>query len=92
MGSTHPKSSRDLIRPFESGHCDAVFGSRMMDPGSARIGGMPLYKFVGNRILSKFSNAATGLRLTEWHSGYRAYRVQALKDIPFEANSDGFRL
>jgi glycosyltransferase involved in cell wall biosynthesis len=89
-GQYAPEVIEDLITPFESGHCDAVFGSRMMDPGSARIGGMPLYKFVGNRILSKFSNAATGLRLTEWHSGYRAYRVQALKDIPFEANSDGF--
>ena len=51
---------------------------------------MPLYKYVGNRILSKFSNAATGLDLSEWHSGYRAYRVEALDDIPFELNSDGF--
>jgi glycosyltransferase involved in cell wall biosynthesis len=89
-GQYAPEVIEDLIAPFDSAQCDAVFGSRMMDPGSARIGGMPLYKFVGNRILSRFSNAATGLHLTEWHSGYRAYRVDALKDIPFETNSDGF--
>src|SRR5277367_4246638 len=89
-GQYAPEVIEDLIAPFETTHCDAVFGSRLMDPGSARIGGMPFYKYVGNRILSKFSNAATGLDLTEWHSGYRAYRVQALTEIPFESNSDGF--
>jgi glycosyltransferase involved in cell wall biosynthesis len=89
-GQYAPEVIEDLIDPFASRCCDAVFGSRMMDPGSARIGGMPLYKYVGNRILSTFSNALTGVRLTEWHSGYRAYRVDALKDIPFESNSDGF--
>lgn len=89
-GQYAPEVIEDLIKPFESGQCDAVFGSRMMDPGSARIGGMPLYKYVGNRILSNYSNSLTGLDLTEWHSGYRAYRVDALKEIPFESNSDGF--
>jgi glycosyltransferase involved in cell wall biosynthesis len=89
-GQYAPEVIEDLITPFEDGSCDAVFGSRMMELGSARMGGMPLYKYVGNRILSKFSNAATGLNLTEWHSGYRAYRVDALEEIPFESNSDGF--
>lgn len=89
-GQYAPEVMEDLLAPFESVETDAVFGSRMMDPGSARIGGMPLYKFVGNRVLTRFSNAATGLSLTEWHSGYRAYRTDALRDIPFESNSDGF--
>ena len=89
-GQYAPEVIEDLIAPFEATNCDAVFGSRMLDPGSARIGGMPLYKYVGNRILSKISNSATGLELSEWHSGYRAYRMQALKDVPFESNSDGF--
>jgi glycosyltransferase involved in cell wall biosynthesis len=89
-GQYAPEVIEDLITPFEDGSCDAVFGSRMMELGSARMGGMPLYKYVGNRILSKFSNALTGLNLTEWHSGYRAYRVDALEEIPFESNSDGF--
>jgi len=89
-GQYAPEVIEDLITPFERAGADAVFGSRMMVPGSARLGGMPLYKFVGNRVLSRFSNAATGLELTEWHSGYRAYRVEALRDIDFESNSDGF--
>ncbi len=89
-GQYAPEVIEDLVTPFETTQCDAVFGSRLMDPGSARIGGMPFYKYAGNRILSRISNAATGLELSEWHSGYRAYRIQALKDIPFERNSDGF--
>jgi len=89
-GQYAPEVIEDLIRPFETGPCDAVFGSRMMEPGSARLGGMPLYKYVGNRILSRYSNSMVGRTLTEWHSGYRAYRVQALNEIPFEVNSDGF--
>ena len=51
---------------------------------------MPLYKFAGNRILTFVENALVGLDLSEWHSGYRAYRVDALADIPFESYSDGF--
>ena len=51
---------------------------------------MPLYKYVGNRILSTFENAALGTDLSEFHSGYRAYSVSALKQIPFKQNSDGF--
>lgn len=88
-GQYAPEVIEDLIEPFESTGCDAVFGSRIMN-GSARLGGMPLYKYAGNRILTRFSNAVTGLDLTEWHSGYRAYRLSALQDIPFESNSDGF--
>ncbi len=89
-GQYAPEVIEDLITPFETSDCDAVFGSRLLDTGSARIGGMPLYKYVGNRVLSRFSNAATGLNLSEWHSGYRAYRTSALNDIPFESNTDGF--
>ena len=62
----------------------------MLTRGAARAGGMPLYKFAGNRILTFVENALAGLDLSEWHSGYRAYRVDALADIPFESYSDGF--
>ena len=89
-GQYAPEVIEDLIDPFETVHCDAVFGSRMMEPGTARMGGMPYYKLVGNKILSRYCNAMTGLELTEWSSGYRAYRVSALEDIPFESSSDGF--
>ncbi len=89
-GQYAPEIIDDMVAPLEAGQCDAVFGSRMMVPGAARMGGMPLYKYVGNRILTEYENAVVGLNLTEWHSGYRAYRVSALEEIPFESNSEGF--
>lgn len=89
-GQYAPEIMGDLIAPIVAGDADAVFGSRMMVRGQARKGGMPLYKYVGNRILTTFQNRLTGLRLSEWHSGYRAYRVAALADLPFVGNSDGF--
>jgi hypothetical protein len=59
-----------------------VMGSRMLIPGAARKGRMPLYKFVGNRILTFLENRLIGSRLSEFHSGYRAYSVNALRQIP----------
>ena len=89
-GQYAPESLPDIVAPLLAGEADAVFGSRIMIKGAARRGGMPLYKYVGNRILSRFENAALGTELTEFHSGYRAYSVAALKQLPFERNSDGF--
>jgi 2-polyprenyl-3-methyl-5-hydroxy-6-metoxy-1,4-benzoquinol methylase len=89
-GQYAPESLPDLVAPFESGDCAAVFGSRMMIKGAARRGGMPLYKWLGNRVLTRFENRLLSTDLTEFHSGYRAYRTDVLRQIPFEANSDGF--
>ena len=89
-GQYAPEVIEDLVRPLTEGRADAVFGSRMMVRGAALRGGMPLYKYVGNRILSTFQNALTGAGLSEWHSGYRAYRVGALADLPLAGYSDGF--
>ena len=89
-GQYAPEIIDELVRPITEGGADAVMGSRMLTKGGARRGGMPRYKFVGNRILSRFQNVATGATLSEWHSGYRAYAVQALREIAFLANSDGF--
>jgi glycosyltransferase involved in cell wall biosynthesis len=89
-GQYAPEVIEDLVGPLVDGQADAVFGSRMLTRGAARAGGMPLYKFAGNRILTTVQNALVGLELSEWHSGYRAYRVDALVDIPFETYSDGF--
>ena len=89
-GQYAPEVMHELVAPILEGRADAVFGSRMMTKGSARQGGMPMYKYVGNRILTTAQNALTGLRLSEWHSGYRAYRVSALAELPFVGNSDGF--
>jgi 2-polyprenyl-3-methyl-5-hydroxy-6-metoxy-1,4-benzoquinol methylase len=89
-GQYAPECLPEILAPLERGEADAVFGSRMMEPGNARKGGMPLYKFVGNRILTTFENSALGTDLSEFHSGYRAYSVEALKSIDFEKNSNGF--
>ena len=62
----------------------------MMVRGEARRGGMPLYKWVGNKILTGVGNRALGTDLTEFHSGYRAYSMRALTGLPLEANSDDF--
>ncbi len=89
-GQYAPEHLPKMVQPLVDDECDVVLGSRMMEKGAARKGGMPLYKFVGNRILSTTQNRLAGASLTEWHSGYRAYRVNALADIPFESNHDGF--
>ena len=89
-GQYAPEVLPDFVEAFERTTCDAVFGSRMMEKGAALRGGMPLYKFLGNKVLSRFENWVLGSKLTEFHSGYRAYRVDALKRVPFMANSNGF--
>jgi glycosyltransferase involved in cell wall biosynthesis len=89
-GQYAPEHLPKMVEPIVDDTCDVVLGSRMMEKGAARRGGMPLYKFVGNRILTTAQNKLAGADLTEWHSGYRAYRVAALDDVPFEENHDGF--
>ena len=89
-GQYAPERLPDMLAPLVVGDCDAVFGSRMLEPGGARAGGMPRYKYLGNRILTRFENAMLGSSLSEFHSGYRAYRVEALDSIDLAANSDGF--
>lgn len=89
-GQYAPELLPEMVAPLEAGTADAVFGSRMMERGRARKGGMPLYKYVGNKILTRMENAVAGAKLTEWHSGYRAYSTRALADVPFEQNDDGF--
>ena len=89
-GQYAPEYLPQLVVPLERDECDAVIGSRMLEPGAARRGGMPRHKYAGNRILTSLQNAMAGTNLSEWHSGFRAYRVAALRDIPFERNSDGF--
>ncbi len=89
-GQYAPECLEEMVAPLERGEADAVLGSRMMEKGAARRGGMPLYKHLGNRALTVFENTMLGTSLTEFHSGYRAYSVRALRRIPFEQNSDDF--
>jgi 2-polyprenyl-3-methyl-5-hydroxy-6-metoxy-1,4-benzoquinol methylase len=67
-----------------------VFGSRMMKSRDALRGGMPLYKYVGNKILTKLQNRILGMQLSEFHSGYRVYVVKALSAVPFDRNTNDF--
>ena len=89
-GQYAPECLESLVEPLVDGRADAVFGSRMLIAGAARKGGMPLYKYAGNKILTKFQNWMAGSSLSEFHSGYRAYSVRALESIDFESNSDDF--
>ena len=89
-GQYAPECLPELVGPLASGEADAVFGSRMMTRGSARKGGMPLYKFVGNKILTAFQNSLLRSGLSEFHSGYRLYTVDALRRIPFQLNTNDF--
>jgi len=89
-GQYAPESLPELVRPLLDGEADAVFGSRMLTRGAALRGGMPLYKFVGNRILTAFQNRVLGAKLSEFHSGYRVYATSALRQVPFELNTNDF--
>jgi SAM-dependent methyltransferase len=62
----------------------------MIDRRQALRGGMPLYKWVGNQVLTAFENRLLGANLSEFHTGFRAYSVHALAKIPFAFNTDGF--
>jgi glycosyltransferase involved in cell wall biosynthesis len=84
-GQYAPEVMQDLLSPLESGQADMVMGSRMMIKGAARQGNMPMYKYIGNRVLTGMENALIGANFTEFHSGYRAYSVHALRTIPLES-------
>ena len=81
-GQYAPEVMQRLLTPLEEGRADMVMGSRMLEPGAALHGHMPLYKYVGNRVLTRAQNTLLGTRFSEFHSGYRAYSVPALATIP----------
>ena len=89
-GQYAPERLPDLVRPLKEDRADACFGSRMMTQGGALRGGMPLYKFLGNKTLSWFENRMLRTSFTEFHSGYRVYSTAALKRIPFDLNTNDF--
>jgi glycosyltransferase involved in cell wall biosynthesis len=89
-GQYEPALIPDLIRPILDGQADLVLGSRLAEPGAARRGGMPLYKRVANRLLTRIENRVLGIRATELHTGYRAYSRDFLLTVPFLRNSLDF--
>jgi glycosyltransferase involved in cell wall biosynthesis len=89
-GQYPPEFLPDLVAPFFQSTVAMVFGSRMINRVQALRGGMPLYKWFGNQVLTKIENVLLGSHLSEFHSGYRAYSVTALKNIPLQKNSNNF--
>jgi glycosyltransferase involved in cell wall biosynthesis len=78
-----------MVSMIAFGVYDVVLGSRILG-GGARKGGMPLYKYVANRFLTAFQNLLTGAKLSEYHSGFRAYSRDVLMTLPILENSDDF--
>jgi glycosyltransferase involved in cell wall biosynthesis len=79
----------DLVAPIETGEADIVLGSRFL-MGSVMKQGMPWWKYISNRFLTKVENLFLGWKLSEYHTGYRAYSRQVLEELPFLLNSDKF--
>jgi glycosyltransferase involved in cell wall biosynthesis len=89
-GQYAPEELPRLLEPLADGSADVVLGSRMIEKGAALKGGMPLYKYVGNRLLSRVQNLLLGKRLSEYHSGYRLFTVKALAALPFHLNTNEY--
>lgn len=88
-GQYAPEKMPDLLEDFLAAPRSAMhFGSRLR--GAPLRGGMPLYKYLANHFLTWIQNVAVRANLSEYHSGYRLYRMELLRDIPYERNSDGF--
>jgi glycosyltransferase involved in cell wall biosynthesis len=77
-----------LVEPILAGRRDLMLGSRFL--GDPLAGGMPKWKWISNRFLTLVENAAFGLRLSEYHTGLRAYSRELLETIPYHLNSDDF--
>ncbi len=89
-GQYDPTLIPQLVRPIIRGEADMVLGSRFLTPGGARKGGMPLYKIIANRFLTRVENLVLGRQFAELHTGYRAYTRGFLETIPFLRNSNDF--
>ncbi len=84
-----PKLLPQVIGPIQQGTADVVLGSRLL-AGNVVSQGMPWWKFISNRFLTGLENYIFGLRLSEYHTGYRAYTRAALENVNVEMNSDNF--
>lgn len=82
--------SWELVRPIVDGRFDVMLGSRIRTWSEALKGGMPLYKYISNRFLTETQNIVLGQNLSEYHTGYRAFKAGVLKKLPFHRFSDDF--
>jgi glycosyltransferase involved in cell wall biosynthesis len=79
----------EIIKPIQDGEADVVLGSRLLG-GRVLEQGMPWWKYVSNRFLTKVENVIFGLNLAEYHTGYRAYRRESIEAVNINMNSDNF--
>lgn len=79
-----------LIKPILQGREDIMLGSRIRSRREALVGGMPLYKYISNRALTFLENIVLGLNLSEYHTGFRAFRREVLEKVPFDLFSNDF--
>ena len=84
-----PRLVTSLAGMIASGHYDVALGSRILGVGALK-GGMPRYKYVSNRFLTAVQNLLLGYKLSEYHTGFRAFSRQVLESLPLEENSDDF--
>ena len=89
-GQYEPGLIPQMVEPIVAGEADLVLGSRLLIPGAALAAGMPRWKFVANRFLTTIQNRIMGTRLSEAHTGYRAYSRELLLTVPFLRNSPDF--
>lgn len=82
--------TEELIKPIIKGRFDIMLGSRIRTRKETLEGGMPLYKYLGNRLLTITENIILGQNLSEYHTGFRAFHKKVLKKIPFHKFSDDF--
>jgi glycosyltransferase involved in cell wall biosynthesis len=82
--------TEELIRPIKEGRFDIMLGSRIRTRREALEGGMPAYKYIGNRFLTILQNVILGQNLSEYHTGFRAFHRKVLKKLPFHKFSDDF--
>ena len=89
-GQYNPEIIPEMIHPIQKNIADVVLGSRFLIPGGPKIGGMPFYKYISNKSLTAIENLVLGQKLSEYHTGYRAYHKRVLEAVPYIRNSNDF--
>ncbi len=84
-----PKLIRAMVSLISDDVFDCVLGSRILGTGALK-GGMPIIKYIANRLLTFIENVLAGYKLSEYHTGYRAFSRKLLQTVPIERNSDDF--
>lgn len=89
-GQYEPEILPAMVQPILDGEADMTLGSRFLQPGGPKAGGMPAYKIIANRFLTTVENYVLGTHFSELHTGYRAYSRKFLETVPFLRNSNDF--